>query len=247
MIPRAEARAAGKLPPCMTRPTRYRHPAKYTDRLFPVMAEMLDGCGLIVDIFGGTGKLRELRKWLPNALLLAGELEREWCADDMIQADALHLPYASDSIAAICTSPAYGNRMADKLLRDRWRRNTYASELGRELSPGNGAALQWGAAYRDLHRAAWQEAARVIPAGGRLVLNMKDHIRDGQVMPVTRWHVETLLSTGFDVARWERVACPGNRQGANGHARVEHESVILFRRSEHGKSKRKTRRVAAAG
>ena len=48
--------------------------------------------------------------------------------------------------------------------------------------------MQWGDAYRSFHVKAWREAWRVLRPGGRFVLNIKDHIRNGERMPVTDWH-----------------------------------------------------------
>ena len=123
----------------------------------------------------------------------------------------------------------YGNRLSDKLLRDRHKRKTYASELARELHPDNGGALPWGAKYRTFHLAAWTEARRVLEPGGLFVLNIKDHIRRGVVQPVTDWHIEALEGLGFRVLEHVHIDCPGMRFGQNRDARVDYESVILFK------------------
>ena len=65
--------------------------------------------------------------------------------------------------------------------------------------------------------------------GGRFVLNCKDHIRDGELIGVTAWHVATLGGLGFTLVEDVTVVCPGMRWGANRGARVEHEHVILLR------------------
>lgn len=208
---------------------RPNHPAKYTDALLPVMADMLRGCRLVIDPFGGTGKVAALRHWLPYAQFIAGELEPEWARPGMVCQNSRRMPYAANTFDGCATSPAYGNRMADKLLRDPSKTKTYACDLGHELSRDNGASLQWGAAYRELHLAVWNECARVLKPGALLVLNMKDHIRAGERMCVTDWHVDALLSAGFEFVTERRVVCPGQREGANSVARVPYESVIKFR------------------
>ena len=43
---------------------------------------------------------------------------------------------------------------------------------------------------------------------------------------VTNWHAMTLLMLGFVCTRRVRVPCPGQRNGACGHLRVDYESVI---------------------
>lgn len=110
------------------------------------------------------------------------------------------------------------------------RRNTYRHALGRPLTEGSGAGLQWGDAYRDFHWEAWEEAKRVLRPGGLFVLNISDHIRGGERQRVAQWHMETLVALGFQGVDCRRVETPRNRQGANGHARVPYEVVALFRR-----------------
>lgn len=207
------------------------HPARYTDVLLPVMAKMLQGSKRILDPFGGTGKVFLLEHWLGKVEIQATEIEKEWADKNprTTHGNALALPWADGYFDAVCTSPAYGNRMADKPLFDKYQRNTYANELGRELHPDSGARLQWGEAYRDLHIRAWLEARRVLELGGVFVLNIKNHIRDGKEQLVTEWHIEALCALGFCLVEHEKIETPGNGFGAWRTVRIPYESVILFR------------------
>ena len=54
------------------------HPAVYSDALLPVMAEMLQGCYYVLDPFAGTGKIFQLKKWLPETRFEGIEIEQEW-------------------------------------------------------------------------------------------------------------------------------------------------------------------------
>ena len=108
------------------------------------------------------------------------------------------------------------------------QRITYKHKLGRDLSPRNTGAMQWGELYQWTHYAAWEEAKRVLVRGGKFVLNIKDHVRKGQVMPVTAWHIGTLRDLGFELLDHVQVDCPGMGFGQNREARVPFESVILF-------------------
>ena len=203
------------------------HPAKYTDALRLTMAQMLKGRRRILDPFGGTGKVFLLEAWLPDAQIEAVEIEPEWAAINprTTHGNALDLPWGDGYFDAVCTSPTYGNHMADQSIMATAK---YRANLGRKLHPDNSGACSWGPQYRSLHIAAWTEARRVLQVGGVFVLNIKNHIRGGVVQPVTEWHVDTLQALGFRMLQHERINTPSMRYGRNSDKRVEYESVVLF-------------------
>lgn len=211
---------------------KVRHPAKYTDALLPVFANMLKGRKRILDPMAGTGKVFELQSWLPNAEIQGIEIEPEWCAMNphTTLGNALCLPWRDNYFDAIVNSPTYSNRMADHHeAKDDSRRNTYRHALGRALHPDNSGQLQWGRKYCEFHYKAWTEAKRVLCPGGLFVLNIKDHIRAGKRIRVTLWHMICLQGLGFQYVTSKQIETPSNRQGANGDLRLPYESVILFR------------------
>lgn len=212
-------------------PKAVRHPARYTDVLLPVFVDMLRGSRRVLDPFGGTGRIFRLNQWLPALEIEAVEIEPEWAAlhPRTRIGNALALYWRDGYFDAICTSPAYGNRMADKLLVDGYQRNTYANDLGRPLHCDNAGTMQWGEAYRAFHERTWVEARRVLCPGGLFVLNIKDHIRDGERQYVTDWHITTLEELGFTVEKHVKVETPGNGYGAWREYRIPYESVIALR------------------
>lgn len=210
-----------------------RHPARFTEALLPVLRDALRstvGSGAtVLDPFAGTGRIHELH---PEFATFGVELEPEWARlhPRTIVGNALHLPWPDALFDAICTSPTYGNRMADHHeAKDDSKRMTYRHSLGRKLSDDNSGQLQWGPAYREFHEAAWAEAYRVLKPGGAFIVNISNHVRAGKVIDVTGWHVEC-LQTMCVLRGHVRVPTPRMRFGANGQARVDSESVLVFQK-----------------
>ena len=210
-----------------------KHPAKFSnqilDRLEANHADSFKGRWL--DPFAGTGKGVDWMNQFPNCDAVGIELEPEWAglSPSVMVGDATKLPFANDTFDGVFTSPCYGNRMADHHnAKDDSKRNTYRHQLGRPLTDGSAAGLQWGDDYRELHVNAWWEVQRVLRPGGRFYMNIKDHIRKGVQQEVSLWHKETIEGMGLTLLFAEAIDCPGQRQGQNGQARVDHEWVYGF-------------------
>ena len=93
------------------------------------------------------------------------EIEPEWATlhADTVIGSALDLRFDDESFDAVCTSPCYGNRLADSHdAADGSLRRSYTHDLGHKLHADNAGALQWGKRYRGVHTQAWEEAWRVL-------------------------------------------------------------------------------------
>ena len=220
------------------------HPAAWSLPLLDALREIVPP-GIVVDPFGGTGKLALLgQRWR----VLCGDLEPEWVGQAWrygakgLRWDATALPLASGSVPAVVTSPAYGNRLADAYAydpcdagrRSDGTRRSYRGFLGRPLSEGSGAGLQWGDAYRALHERALREFVRVLAPGGMLVVNMKDHVRGGRLQRVCDWWAEALRTAGARVTCRKNIVLAGDqnlaRARAQGRLVIDHEELIVAER-----------------
>lgn len=220
-----------------------RHPAKWLPRALEAagvaVAELCQPPfpgrrgPLILDPFAGTGAIHRLRDTVPGAVTVGLELEPEWAAahPGTIPGDVLAMPPEwSGQFDAVVSSCCYGNRMSDHHdARDDSRRNTYKHALGRDLSPGSAAEMQWGSEYRRFHRKAMIAIMGVLGDRGVICWNVKNHYRDGAEQLVAEWHLRTWLELGARLVSVATLPATGNRQGANGTLRTEAEFLFVLR------------------
>ncbi len=216
------------------------HPAKYSKPILKAAAAMLDTSHeRIFDPMCGVGGIKRLASHLPHPTHIVGmELEHEWAAqwDRAIVGSILDptpriwrafAPWGNHPPDAIVTSPTYGNRMADHhTARDKSRRLTYRHQLGRPLHEDNSGKLQWGKRYRTFHEQAWAQCYRLVRPGGRLIIDVRDHIRLGVRQQVAAWHLNTLLQTGWQFHAMVTVDTPGMGYGA--HAKTRAGGTIVM-------------------
>ena len=88
--------------------------------------------------------------------------------------------------------------------------------------------MQWGEKYRQKHVEIYTECLRVLKPDGLFIINISDHIRKGEVMPVVEWHKETLLSMGMRLVEEIKIETPRMGFGQNAKVRVPHESILVF-------------------
>lgn len=215
-----------------------RHPAKYTDKFIPIFANHLKCCDRVLDPMGGTGKIGLIKKHGFDGVVYNNDLEVEWLqqsfnngCDVVSNFDAANTGYPDGYFDGICTSPTYGNRMADShVAKDLSVRNTYTHAIGRKLHDSNTGKMQWGESYRSKHVDIYKEIYRLLATNGIFILNVKDHIRKGDVVHVSDFHLDTALSVGLVLEDNIKVEAKGNRFGRNGVVRVGYENIFIFRK-----------------
>ena len=219
-----------------------KHPAKYTDKFLPIFAEILKDCKTVLDPFAGTGKISEIKKYGFTGKVICNEIEKEWTGNTDVDkwhiGDAEKMEYLQDnSIDAICTSPTYGNRMADHFeAKDNSHRITYHHYLGKPLNENNTGKMQWGKKYQEKHKAIFGELKRVIKDNGILIINISDHIRAGEIIPVVGWYIYELENAGFKLKENIEVKTPRMKFGEN-RQRVDCESILVFNSVQQAKYK----------
>lgn len=214
------------------------HPAKFTDSFMPIFCDRLDGTESVLDPFAGTGKIGLLRKYGYKGKIYANEIEPEWLCGNEFECDVLtyqdaeYLDYPIGFFDAICTSPTYGNRMADHHnANDGSRRNTYTHCLGRQLSDGNTGKMQWGEEYRRKHKRTYSHLSTLIKPCGLFVINIKNHIRKGNEVDVVGFHKEVLECIGFELMYQDYIITPSLKYGANADKRVNGEYILTFKKT----------------
>lgn len=221
----------GMLP---TTPTK--HPAPYSDPILTVISQVLSEgrrkkTRYLLDPMAGVGKI--------HALSTRGLITRGWEIEDLwanqhpatTHGDLFKLaPQNINKFDILCVSPAYGNRLADcHNARDGSHRITYKHYLGRNPSPNSSSTLQWGAEYRKWHRKAWKILVPCIKPGGIFILNVSNHIRNGEEQHVWEWHTQYLINKcGLTLKCIYPVNTRRMRKGKNYQARVNCEYVFVF-------------------
>lgn len=212
----------------------------------------------VLDPFGGVGKLHEIEGYLSDHSMvpftMVNELEPEWAVQSVEHGltrcgdffeltryglydwyhrveDGSYMWWKKGGpYDFIVTSPTYGNRMADKHnARDSSKRMTYKHQLGRDLTDGSSAGMQWGESYRIFHTRAWSKVHSLLADNGFFILNVKDHVRNKQIINVAQWHVDTCLRVGFDVVERIDIHTPGMGFGQHQQTlKVDHEELIVL-------------------
>jgi hypothetical protein len=231
------------------------HPARWAPEILSAVTPYLLGLRLPVhDPFAGTGeRLGKLCDEI-GVDYSGTEIEPEFIRDDRVRPGdstdpdtypARHdqgcdrLGWACDCTGdayMIVTSPVYPNGMTDHFeAKDASRRHTYRQGLAgiighdRPLHPNNMG--RWGNHYRRSPRSEtthFEIARQCIEHWPRwAIVNVKDVKAATYSVPVVELWRALLAARGYEIVDTKRVLTPGQRNGANGHLRVEHEVVLL--------------------
>ena len=176
-----------------------------------------------------------------DGVVYANDIEPEWIelgrdkcdVISAIDAERLSDIYPPMFFDAICTSPTYGNRMADHHnAKDGSKRNTYTHTLGHALTDGNTGKMQWGNEYREKHNRIYANIVPLLSNGGVFILNVSDHIRNGKEIPVSAWHISTLEALGMKLEKDIHIPTQRCKYGANADRRVEYEHIYVFKKEK---------------
>lgn len=213
------------------------HYTRYNKDVIAAIEVRIGDSKMILDPMAGTmERLAVLEDPARGWHLVHGvEYEPEWVEGykhpRLVCGDARSLPFPNEHFDAIIVSPSYGNRDADRT-GDWWDnvdRKTYAGALGRNVTAGSLCVPFEDPEYKIGHTLAWCEAVRVLKPYGLFVINLKNHIKQGQIVRVSQWHREVLR----DLLRLREIddtAIPttGRLSGENYKVRAENAEKIYI-------------------
>ncbi len=222
------------------------HPAKYTDKFIPIFADILKDCKVVLDPFAGTGKISKIKNFGFKGKIICNEIEKDFAdiekndlqifgssVDEWHIGDAENLNYLKDSsVDGICTSPTYGNRMADNFnAKNGSRYITYTHCIGHKLQDGNTGKMQFGEQYETKHERIYKELFRVLKNNGIFVCNVSNFIKNGNEVNVVGFHRKALEKTGLSFIEERKIETPRMGFGANREKRVKYESILIFKKN----------------
>ena len=221
----------------LRRPHHTRYNKKVIDAIIPRIGESKR----ILDPMAGTiERLSILENPINGWHQVWGvELEPEWVEDykgfnpRLKQGDARDMHFFKDAFFdVVIVSPSYGNRDSDRTGEwwDNPDRKTYAGALGRNVSEGSLCVPFEDERYKIGHAVAWAESTRVLKVGGLFVLNIKNHIKAGQIVRCSQWHREMLRDgLGYNEIDDTSIPTKGRLSGENYDVRAENvEKIYLF-------------------
>lgn len=108
-------------------------------------------------------------------------------------------------------------------------RITYRHKLGRPLTDGSAAGMQWGREYRDFHMAAWAATLAALKPRALIVVNVANHLRGGIEQRVVEWHLTAWFQLGATLDHVRHVGTRKARKGSNREQRIDGEKLLVLR------------------
>jgi hypothetical protein len=230
------------------------HPAQFSDEILPVFARVIECWQLPVhDPFAGPGEKLGKQCDQLGVAFTGTELTPTWVEGAVNQrpgdprvriGDSTDAATYPDGAYCVVTSPTYPNGVADDFkATDYEGRNTYRHSVQRANNGVDVGLEERNTGRYGLRRGEkslatyWRlERAAVRHWPDHVLVNVKDipYTKHGQELiyrTVDKW-VALLEEVGYEIVDRTDVATPGQRQGANLHARpVETEAVLVCERT----------------
>jgi len=217
------------------------HPAKFSPQVLVCIKPLILEIGLPVhDPFAGTGeRLGALCDEL-GVVYTGSEIEPEYIKDDrVVGADSTRITSYPFHDHMIVTSPVYPNGMTDHFhAQDDSKRHTYRQGLAAILGYDRPLKLnnmgRYGNRYRRslaselTHFGIAEDCVEHWPT--HAIVNVKNVVASSYTVDVIGKWKDLLAKEGFRVSAEIEIATPGQRHGANGDLRADHEAVIVAAR-----------------
>jgi hypothetical protein len=233
------------------------HPAPYPNSFVKIFSDILqkEGSKNVLDIFGGIGRIGEVKKYGFEGTVAAKDIEPGWGSgtinemtkrgvDIPLVGDSRDLKeFQDNSQDALVFSPTYGNLMGrtSPSVKD-----SYQGTLGKPLQEGNTGGFVWSPQYEQLHKEIYAEAVKKLSDTGIVILNVKDfpdkgnNIRkgstvkkEGDIVKGVDWHIQKLEELGLTVS--DRIKIPvasalNKLHEAQRRTTVPFEEVVILRK-----------------
>lgn len=213
------------------------HPARFSVQVLEVVRPIIANLGLPVhDPFAGTGeRLGKLCDSL--GLEFSGtEIEPEFIVDQRVNwGDSTKSRGYPCNKYIITTSPSYPNGISDHFhARDGSKRHTYRQALAEIIGHDRPLHLNNMGRYGNRYRRSWTsenthfEIARkcVQHWPAHVIVNVKNVIASNYSVNVVGLWKDLLEDYSYIIEQEIAVQTPGQRQGANGELRADHEVVL---------------------
>ena len=233
-----------------------KHPAKMNFHLQQAIIEYIASEGnILLDPFGGTGTL--MIAALQGYRIILIEIEYGYHRLELQAKEELdkQVPGAGNLVTLlhgdnrlllpipcnhIITSPPYAQAMNISKVRkkredapDDWLVQQDQRMMEYSKSPRNLSKLNQFL-YNQEMRKIYTLCYRSLPVGGTLTTIVKDRIKDGERVYLSKWANKVCEAAGFQLELWEKWKAPGHGftrdRASKGEEVVDDEDILIYRR-----------------